>query len=127
MTESQPLPERSQLSLRSDGVVELELSVVASDSFATAAEAVFTLLRTAQARHPGALRSLTVSIEGHAGERAGYDADFFEFQQEFLLGALGRHFTWIQLPLTGSLANPDAQQDDIADRLQIDKPADSPT
>lgn len=114
--------DNTSITLRADGVVLLELHVAVSDDFASAADDLFSLLRLAQERHPGGLRDLTITIEGHVGERAGYDADFFEFQQEFMLGAMGRHFTWIQMPLTGSLANPQAQQDDVADKLRVDYP-----
>ena len=114
------LSPRSNMSLRADGVVLLNHHVVASDDFELAAAAVFSLLKLAQRRYPGALRDLTITIDGHQGERAGYDPDFFEFQQEFILGAMGQHFTWIQMPLTGSLANPETQQDAAADRLRVD-------
>jgi len=128
MTPRSPRPHspNSKMTLKDDGVLLLEHHIVGSDDFAAAAEDVFALLKLAQARHPAALRSLIVTIEGHDGERAGYDADFFEFQQEFMLGALGRYFTWIQMPLTGALANPRPQQDDMADTLRVDG-ASSPT
>lgn len=114
-----PISPHSSLSMREDRVVALEHRVQPEDDFARAAQDVFALLRTAQRLYPGGLRSLRLEIEGHAGERAGFDADFFEFQQEFLLGTLGQYFSWIELPLTGPLGNPNAQRNDLPDRLAI--------
>ena len=81
---------------------------------------LFELLQGAQSQFPDVPRHLYIEIDGHSGERAGFDTDFFEFQQEFLLGGMGRFFTMIDTPLTGTLGNPEAQNNDVADRLQID-------
>lgn len=109
----------SSIRMREDHVVELQHRIVAEDDFRSAAASVFTLLRVAEDRHPGGIRSLQIRIEGHDGERAGFDADFFEFQQEFMLGAIGRYFTWIEMPLTGKLGNPEAQVNQLPDQLLL--------
>ena len=117
------LSSRSQVTLQPDRTVLLRHRVTAEDDFARAAQDVFALLKTAQSRHPGALRLLVLEIDGHDGERAGFDPDFFEFQQEFMLGELGPYFTRIEMPLTGALGNPDEQRDALHDRLRIEGPA----
>ncbi len=77
---SPQLSPRSKLTMREDHVVLLQHRVTAEDDFERAVVDVFTLAKTAQDRHPGAIRSLVLTIEGHVGERVGFDADFFEFQ-----------------------------------------------
>ena len=110
---------RSSIERLEDGVVRLTHEVVGEDSFDQAAGDVFSLIREAEQLHPGALRRLQLTIEGHDGERAGFDEDFFEFQQEFMLLALGKYLTWVDMPLTGALANPGTQQNDLPDRLEL--------
>jgi len=122
-TDSRQLSPRSKITMRENQMVLLQHRVLAEDDFERAVRDVFTLARTAQDRHPGAIRSLVLTIEGHAGERAGFDPDFFEFQQEFMLGAIGKFFTWIEMPLTGKLGNPLAQKDDLPDNLRLEGPA----
>ncbi len=100
----------------------LQHLVAAEDDFERAVADVFTLAKTAQDRHPGAIRSLVLTIEGHDGERGGFDADLFEFQQEFMLGAIGKFFTWIEMPLTGKLGNSSPQEDDLPDNLRLEGP-----
>jgi len=106
--------------MQEDRGVLLQHRVTAEDDFERAAADVFALARIAQERHPGAVRRLALTIEGHLGERAGFDADFFEFQQEFMLGAMGRFFTWIEMPLTGKLGNPELQENDLPDGLRLE-------
>jgi hypothetical protein len=117
------LSPRSTITMQEDQVVLLQHRVTAEDDFERAVDDVFTLARTAQDWHPGAIRSLVLTIEGHVGERAGFDPDFFEFQQEFMLGAIGKFFTWIEMPLTGKLGNPALQEDDLPDSLRLEGPA----
>ena len=116
---SNPLSPRSTLERLDDGIVRLTHRVTGEDDFDRAAADVFALIREAEIRHPGALRRLHLAIEGHDGERAGFDEDFFEFQQEFMLLALGKFLTWVDMPLTGPLANPGTQQNDLPDRLEL--------
>lgn len=117
------LSPRSSITPEANHVVLLEHRVAADDDFARAAQDIFALVRTAQLRHPGDFRRLVITIDGHTGERAGFDADFFEFQQEFMLGLMGRFFTWIEMPLTGTLGNSSPQEDDLGDVLRVNDPA----
>ena len=121
-TESATLSPRSSLAMREDHVVGMHHRIVAGDDFRSAAESIFALLRVAEERHPGGIRSLHLQIEGHEGERAGFDADFFEFQQEFMLGAMGQYLTWIEMPLTGKLGNPEPQDNQLPDQLLLQNP-----
>ena len=120
---SQQLSPRSRITMQENHVVLLQHRVTAEDDFARAVDDVFTLMKLAQDRHPGAIRNLVLTIEGHVGERAGFDAEFFEFQQEFMLGAMGKFFTWIEMPLTGKLGNPVAQENNLPDSLRLEGPA----
>ena len=113
-------PEQPGITLTQDGHAAILLCIGPDQSFDDAATELFKLLQRAQSQFPDVPRHLYIEIDGHSGERAGFDADFFEFQQEFLLGSMGRFFTMIDTPLTGALGNPEAQNNDVADRLQID-------
>lgn len=115
-------PEQPGITLTQDGHAAILLSIRPDESFDDAATELFELLQRAQAQFPDVPRHLYIEIDGHSGERAGFDTDFFEFQQEFLLGGMGQFFTMIDTPLTGALGNPQAQSNDVADRLQIDGP-----
>ena len=115
-------PEQPGITLTQDGHAAILLSIRPDESFDDAATELFELLQRAQSKFPDVPRHLYIEIDGHSGERAGFDTDFFEFQQEFLLGGMGQFFTMIDTPLTGALGNPQAQSNDVADRLQIDGP-----
>ena len=115
-------PEQPGITLTQDGHAAILLSIGPDESFDDAATELFELLQRAQSKFPDVPRHLYIEIDGHSGERAGFDTDFFEFQQEFLLGGMGQFFTMIDTPLTGALGNPQAQSNDVADRLQIDGP-----
>ena len=113
------LSPRSSITPQENHVVLLAHQITTEDDFTRAAQDVFALAKAAQVRHPGDFRRLVITIDGHTGNRAGFDADFFEFQQEFMLGALGRFFTWIEMPLTGKLTNSAPQEDDLGDALRV--------
>ncbi len=113
-------PEQPGITLTQDGHTAILLCIGPDQSFDDAATKLFELLQRAQSQFPDVPRHLYIEIDGHSGERGGFDTDFFEFQQEFLLGGMGRFFTMIDTPLTGALGNPEAQNNDVADRLQID-------
>jgi hypothetical protein len=113
-------PEEPGITLSQDGHAAILLCIGPDQSFDDVATELFELLLRAQSQFPDVPRHLYVEIDGHRGDRTGFDADFFEFQQEFLLGSMGQFFTMIDTPLTGSLGNPEAQNNDVADRLQID-------
>ncbi len=112
-------PDRPGVFENPDGSVSLYVAVSGSDGFSDSAQSVFDRLRESQTRFPNQPRILYVDIDGHSGERAGSDPDFFEFQQEFLLGMLGCFFAALDLPLTGKLGNPEEQRNDLPDRLEI--------
>lgn len=113
-------PEEPGITLSQDGHAAILLCIGPDQSFDDVATELFELLLRAQSQFPDVPRHLYVEIDGHRGDRTGFDADFFEFQQEFLLGSMGQFFTMIDTPLTGSLGNPEAQNNDVADRLKID-------
>ena len=113
-------PEQPGITLTQDGHAAILLCIGPDESFDDAATKLFQLLQQAQSQFAGVPRHLYIEIDGHRGERAGFDPDFFEFQQEFLLGSMGQFFTMIDMPLTGALGNPEAQNNDVADRLKID-------
>lgn len=107
-----------------ESVISIYHIVEPDDDFYAAAQAVFTWLYKAQERFPDWPRVLYLDVNGHKGDCAGYDEDFFEFQQEFLLEGLGPFFTAVDIPLTGGLVNPDEQRNDVPDRLRINTPED---
>ena len=102
-----------------DGSIAILYQVSETETFEAAAEAVFASLQKAENQFPGNSRHFFLQIKGHEGPQHGYDEDFFEFQQDFLLGALGPFFTSMHLPATGSLTNNQAQDNAIPDRLDL--------
>jgi hypothetical protein len=102
-----------------DNTVALYHVVAPDETFEEAAGAVFGLLREAQARYPGWPRVVYLDVEGHAGDAAGFDADFYEFQQEFLFSVVAPFVTAMDAPLTGGLVNPEPQRNDVPDRLRL--------
>lgn len=124
-TPSYDKPDEPGLYMQTDeNVVSIYHVIGPDDDFYSAAQDVLTWLYTAQERFPDWPRVLYLDIYGHQGEHSGFDPDFFEFQQEFLLGALGPFFTCVDAPLTGPLINPDDQRNDVPDRLRINTPED---
>lgn len=88
------------------------------DTFDASASAVFSLVIEAQKRFPGRDRVIYLDIEGHKGNAAGFDPDFFEFQQEFLQGFVGPFVRALAMPLL-SVVNPNEQRNDLPDKLEI--------
>ncbi len=115
-------PEAPGVWMNFDNTVSLYHIVEPEDSFEQAAQALFALLREAQTRFPDWPRILYLDIRGHRGDRAGFDADFFEFQQDFLFATVAPFTTAIDTPLTGPLLNPDVQRNDVPDQLVIGPP-----
>ena len=112
-------PEAPGLHLGFDNTVALYHVVAAEDTFEDAAGALFGLLREAQRRYPSWPRVLYLDVNGHAGDAAGFDADFYELQQEFLFSVLAPFVTALETPLTGALMNPEPQRNDVPDRLRL--------
>ena len=118
-------PDAPGIAMNFDNTVALYAVIQSSWSFEQAANEVFGLLKEAQDRYPGWPRIFYVDIIGHKGERAGWDEDFFEFQQEFWFATMAHFVTAFDLPLTGPLANPELQRDDIPDGITISGPENS--
>jgi hypothetical protein len=112
-------PETPGLHLGPGNTVALYHVVEAGDAFEDAAGAAFGLLVEAQRRFPGWPRVFYLDVHGHRGPAAGFDADFYEFQQEFLFGVIAPFVTAFETPLTGALLNPDPQRNDVPDRLRL--------
>jgi hypothetical protein len=118
-------PEEPGMYMNADEtVVSIYHVIEPEDDFYTAARDIFSWLFEAQQRFPDWPRIVYIDIEGHQGERKGFDGDFFEFQQEFMLGAMGPYFTAMDLPLTGPLINPEEQENEVPERLKINTPED---
>ncbi|WP_245771975.1 hypothetical protein [Rhodothermus profundi] len=115
-------PRQPGIWMNFDNTVSIYHVVEPDDTFEEAAQALFALLREAQERFPDWPRLLFIDIIGHEGDRAGFDDDFFEFQQEFLFATLAPFVTALDTPLTGPLLNPAPQRNDLPDRLVIRTP-----
>lgn len=113
-------PEGPGVWMNFDNTVSLRHIVEPADGFADAAQAVFALVQEAQARFPDWPRVLYLDVHGHKGPHHGFDADFFEFQQEFFFATLAPFLTGFETPLTGPLINPVPQRNDLPDRLVVD-------
>lgn len=112
-------PEAPGLHMGFDNTVALYHVVAPGDTFEAAAGAVFGLLREAQARFPGWPRLFYLDVEGHGGDAAGFTPDLYELQQDFLFSVVAPFVTALDTPLTGPLANPQPQRDDVPDRLRL--------
>ncbi len=112
-------PDAEGIWMNFDNTVSIYHVVRTDDRFPDAAGAVFDYVKKAQDDFPDWPRVLYVDIEGHDGDQAGFDADFYEFQQEFLFSTLAPFLTGFELPLTGPLINPEKQRNDLPDELVI--------
>ena len=112
-------PEAAGVHMGFDNAVSVYHIVEEEDTFEVAAQAVFDLLKDAQERFPDWPRVFFLDIAGHEGEAAGFSPDFYEFQQEFLFSVVAPFVSAFETPLTGGLVNPEAQRNDLPDRLNI--------
>lgn len=112
-------PDAEGIWMNFDNSVSIYHVVKPGDRFEEAAAAAFSYLRKAQEDFPDWPRVFYVDIEGHDGDQAGYDADFYEFQQEFFFSTLAPFLTGFELPMTGPLINPEAQRNDLPDELVV--------
>lgn len=101
-----------------DNTVSIYVRIDADDTFATAAGRLFAAVKEARDRFPSWPRVLYVDVEGHEGAQQGFDADFFEFQQEFVFATVAPFLTALSMPLV-SVVNPHPQRDDLPERLTI--------
>ena len=112
-------PEAPGVHMGFDNTVAVYHVVRPEDSFEQAAQAVVGLLRQAQDQFPDWPRVFYLDVAGHEGAAAGFDPDFYEFQQDFLFSAVAPFVTALEAPLTGGLVNPDRQRNDVPHRLTI--------
>ena len=112
-------PDAPGVWMNFDNSVSILHRVSADDAFSDAAQGLFEWMKEAEERFPGWPRALYLDIEGHRGEFGGFDADFYEFQQEFLFSTMAPFLTALETPLTGALVNPEPQRNDLPDRLII--------
>lgn len=102
-----------------DNTVSIYHVVQADTEFLQAAQDIFQLLQDAQHRFPDWPRLFYLDIKGHRATMQQFEEDFVEFQQEFWFSAIAPFLTCFDLPLTGPLANPDAQRNDVPDSLVV--------
>lgn len=118
-------PDTPGIWMNFDNTVSIYHVVAEDDSFEDAAAEAFGLLKKAQGDFPDWPRVLYIDIEGHEGEQGGFNADFYEFQQEFFFSTLAPFLTGFDLPLTGALISPDVQRNDVPDELVVRVPGTS--
>ena len=112
-------PDAPGVHMGFNNTVALYYVVGAGEAFADAAQGVFALLREAQTGYPDWPRSFYLDVEGHEGDAAGFDPDFYEFQQDFWFSTVAPFLTAFETPVTGPLLNPEPQRNDVPDRLNI--------
>ena len=115
-------PDEPGVAMNFDNTVSLYQRVASETTFDEAAREAFRLVREAQDKYPNWPRVFYLDIEGHKGDQRGYDADFFEFQQEFWFATIAHFVTAFETPLVGGLVNPELQRNDIPDELSINLP-----
>lgn len=112
-------PDAPGIAMNFDNTVSIYQVIEAEESFEEAARSAFDLLLDAQARYPDWPRVFYLEVNGHAGEQSGFDADLFEFQQEFWFSTIAHFVSAFETPMLGGLINPNPQRNDIPDGLQI--------
>lgn len=112
-------PETPGVHVAPDNSVGILHVVGPADTFETAAHAVIGLLAEAERRFPGWPRAFYLDVDGHEGDAAGFSPDLYELQQDFWFSAVAPFVTVFETPLTGPLANPERQRDDVPERLRI--------
>ena len=116
-------PDEPGIAMNFDNTVSIYQKVLADETFEQAVTEAFGYIREAQASFPDWPRIFYLEIEGHKGDRHGYDDDFFEFQQEFWFSTIAHFVYAFETPLTGGLVNPQPQRNDLPDQLVIKGPA----
>ena len=110
-------PDTPGISMNFDNTVSIYQRVTANDSFESAVEEAFFYVREAQDKYPDWPRIFYLEIDGHDGDRHGFDEDFFEFQQEFWFSTIAHFVYAFEIPITGGLVNPEPQRNDVPDQL----------
>ena len=111
-------PDAPGISMNFDNTVSLYHIVRKEDDFERAAQDIFTLIREAQRKFPDWPRVFYLDIEGHLDDLGRFEPDMVELQQEFLIAALGKFLTALDMPLV-SVINPEVQDNDVPDSLGI--------
>ncbi len=114
-------PDAPGIWMSFDNTVSVYHVVGEADTFEKAAQEIFLMLKEAQDRFPDWPRVLYLDVQGHTDQHGRFEPDLVELQQEFLIGAMGRFFTALDMPLV-SVINPDPQANDLPDRLRIGPP-----
>ena len=112
-------PESPGVHMGFDNTVAVYHVVGPDDTFEQAARAVIALLRQAQDQFPDWPRVVYLDVAGHEGDAAGFDPDFYEFQQDFWFSAVAPFTSAFETPITGGLVNPEPQRNDVPHRLTI--------
>lgn len=113
-------PDAPGVALNFDNSVSVYYVVQPEETFEEAASGVVELVREAEQRYPGWPRTFYLDIVGHSDDQGRLEDDFVEFQQEFLFSIIGPFVTAMETPLTGGVVNPEAQRNDVPDRLKIE-------
>lgn len=111
-------PDAPGIWMNFDNTVSLYHVVQEADDFNKAASDIFNLVKSCQEKYPDWPRVLYLDIAGHLDELGRFEDDMVELQQEFLISALGKFLTALDMPLV-SVVNPDAQENDVPDSLAI--------
>ena len=101
-------PDSPGIHMGFDNSVALYQVVTPEDTFEDAAQEAFRLLREAQTQFPDWPRTFYLDVAGHRGDAVGFDADFYEFQQDFWFATIAPFVQAFETPITGGL--PDALQ-----------------
>lgn len=130
MSEPPVVPEYSKpdapgIWMNFDNTVSIYHIIEPEDTFEQAASDAFGYVKRAQEEFPNWPRVFYIDIRGHEGEQAGFDADFYEFQQEFFFSTMAPFLTGFEMPITGALINPEAQRNDLPDELVVNIPDDA--
>jgi hypothetical protein len=115
-------PDEPGIAMNFDNTVSIYQRVAAEDSFEQAVNEAFGFVVEAQKRYPGWPRIYYLEIDGHAGDRHGFDDDFFEFQQEFWFSTIAHFVHAFEIPIAGGLVNPKQQRNDLPDQLVLTGP-----
>ena len=111
-------PDEPGIAMNFDNTVSLYHIVGENDHFDKAAQDIFNLIRESQQKYPDWPRVLYLDILGHLDEKGRFEDDMVELQQEFLIAALGKYLTALDLPLV-SVVNPELQDNNLPDSLAI--------
>ncbi|WP_328827505.1 MULTISPECIES: HNH endonuclease [unclassified Streptomyces] len=119
-TQNEAPPEQPGPDAKPKGIA-LYHDMRVEEDFTKCATRLFSILRLAAEKSPGAPRYVYLDVQGHRNAAGGYDADALEIIHEFLLGFLGPYFTEISTPLYHA-RNPEPQREDIPHILNVRDP-----